>query len=177
MTDAGRIAILRAARRAFALQPYNAVTLRGIAADANVSAALIVKHFGSKEALFDQVADFSEAAEKLLAAPDEELGRHAVLTLVNYRRENGLDLLVRVIFSAGSGDERALIREHFRDQVTRAFAARLTGADADLRAELVTAQLLGLGATMSIDKTGPTSTADPETIADHYAPGIQALIH
>ena len=177
MTDAGRIAILRAARRAFALQPYNAVTLRGIAADANVSAALIVKHFGSKESLFDKVADFSEAAELLLDAPDEDLGRHAVLTLVNYRRENGLDLLVRVIFSAGSGDERALIREHFRDQVTRAFAARLTGADADLRAELITAHLLGIGATMSIDKTGPTATADAELIADLYAPGIQALIH
>ncbi len=51
--DPGRTAILRAARRAFALQPYAAVTLRGIAGDANVSAALIVKHFGSKEALFD----------------------------------------------------------------------------------------------------------------------------
>jgi AcrR family transcriptional regulator len=177
VTDAGRIAILRAARRAFALQPYSAVTLRGIAAEANVSAALIVKHFGSKESLFEKVADFSEAAELLLDAPDDDLGRHAVLTLVNYRRENGLDLLVRVIFSAGSGDERALIREHFRDQVTRPFAARLTGADADLRAELITAQLLGIGATMSIDKTGPTATADAKRIADLYAPGIQALVH
>ena len=177
MTDPGRTAILRAARRAFALQPYKAVTLRGIAADANVSAALIVKHFGSKESLFEQVADFSEAADLLLAAPDEMLGRHAVLTLVNYRREHGLDLLVRVIFSAGSGDERALIREHFRDQVARAFAARLTGDDAELRAELITAQLLGLGAAMLINKTGTTATADPETVADLYAPGIQALIH
>jgi AcrR family transcriptional regulator len=177
VTDPGRIAILRAARRAFALQDYNAVTLRGIAADANVSAALIVKHFGSKEALFDRVADFSEAAELLLAAPDEELGRHAVLTLVNYRRTNGLDLLVRVVFAAGSGNERALIREHFRDQVTRGFAARLTGDDVDIRAGLITGQLLGLGAAMSIDKTGPVATADPDAIADLYAPGIQALIH
>jgi len=177
VNDPGRITILRAARRAFALQPYNAVTLRGIAADANVSAALIVKHFGSKEALFDQVANFREAADMLLDAPDEDLGRHAVLTLVNYRRENGLDLLVRVIFSAGSGDERALIREHFRDQVTSAFAARLTGADAGLRAELITAQLLGLGSVMSIDKSGPSATAAAETIADLYAPGIQTLIH
>jgi AcrR family transcriptional regulator len=177
VTDPGRIAILRAARRAFAVQPYDVVTLRGIAADANVSAALIVKHFGSKESLFEQVADFSEAAELLLDAPDEELGRHAVLTLVNYRRDHGLDLLVRVIFATGSGDERALIREHFRDQVTRAFAARLTGADAELRAELITAQLLGLSAAISVSKTGPIATTDPETIADLYAPSLQALIH
>ena len=177
MTDPGRTAILRAARKAFARQPYNAVTLRGIAGDAGVSAALIVKHFGSKESLFEQVADFSEAADLLLAAPDAELGRHAVLTLVNYRRDNNQDLLVRVIFAAGSGDERALIREHFRDQVTRAVALRLTGPDAELRAGLITAQLLGLGAAMALDKTGPIATATPEAIANLYAPPIQTLIY
>lgn len=177
MTDQGRTAILRAARKAFAREPYNAVTLRGIAAEAGVSAALIVKHFGSKEALFEQIADFSDAAELLLGAPDDGLGRHAVLTLVKYRRANNQDLLVRVIFAAGGGDERALIREHFRDQVTHAFATRLTGPDADLRAELITAQLLGLGAAMAVNKTGPAATAALETIADLYAPSIQALIH
>jgi len=177
VTDPGRTAILRAARKAFAREPYNAVTLRGIAADANVSAALIVKHFGSKESLFEQVADFSEAAELLLAAPDQELGRHAVLTLVNYRRDNNQDLLVRVVFAAGRSDERALIREHFRDQVTHAVAARLTGPDAGLRAGLITAQLLGLGAAMAIDKTGPIATATPEAIADLCSPAIQDLIH
>ena len=177
MTDPGRTAILRAARKAFAREPYDAVTLRGVAADAGVSAALIVKHFGGKEALFERVADFSEAAQLLLQAPNERLGDHAVRTLVEYRRENDQDLLVRVVFAAGKGDERALIREHFRDQVTRAFAARLTGPDAELRAGLITAQLLGLGALLAIDKTGPASTATPETIAALYAPAIQDLIH
>jgi len=175
--DPGRTAILRAARRAFALLPYAAVTLRGIARDANVSAALIVKHFGSKEALFERVADFSEAAELLLAAPDAELGAHVVRTLVTYRRDHGLDLLVRVIFAAGGGDERALIREHFRDQVTRAFAQRLTGPDAELRAELITAQLLGLSAAMAIEKTGSIATAEADDIVELYAPAVQALIH
>jgi AcrR family transcriptional regulator len=177
VTDPGRTAILRAARKAFAREPYSTVTLRGVAADAGVSAALIVKYFGSKEALFEQVADFSEAAGLLLDAPNEKLARHAVLTLVNYRRENNQDLLVRVVFAAGSGDERALIREHFRDQVTHAFEQRLTGPDARLRAGLITAQLLGLGAAIAIDKTGPIATAAPETVADLYAPAIQDLIH
>lgn len=177
MTDVvGRTAILRAARRAFARKPYAEVTLRGIAADANVSAALIVKHFGGKESLFDTVADFREAAELLLAAPNEELGRHAVQTLVRWRRDNGLDLLVRVVFAAGIGDERVLIRDHFTDQVVRGFAGRLAGEHVDLRAELIAAQLLGLGAAMAVDQTGPTASADLDLIADLYAPGIQALI-
>ncbi|WP_112242554.1 TetR/AcrR family transcriptional regulator [Kribbella monticola] len=176
MIDAGRTAILRAARKAFALQPYAAVTLRGIAADAGVSASLIVKHFGGKEALFDRVADFSDAAELLLKAPDCELGRHAVRTLVDWRRENGSDLLLRVVFAIGPGDERKLLRERFHDQVVEAFAARLTGDDSALRAELIVAHLLGLGAAMAVDKTGPTAGAASSRIADLYGPAIQALV-
>jgi AcrR family transcriptional regulator len=176
VTDAGRTAILRAARKAFALQPYAAVTLRGIAADAGVSASLIVKHFGGKESLFDRVADFSDAVELLLKAPDSGLGRHAVLTLVNWRRENGSDLLLRVVFALGPGDERKLLRERFHDQVVHAFASRLTGRDRALRAELIVAHLLGLSAAMAVDKTGPAAKASAARLADLYAPGIQDLI-
>ncbi|TCM38585.1 TetR/AcrR family transcriptional regulator [Kribbella sp. VKM Ac-2568] len=176
MTDVGRTAILRSARRAFARQPYAAVTLRGIAKDAGVSASLIVKHFGGKESLFDQVADFSDAAELLLAAPDAELGRHAVVTLIQWRRDNGSDLLLRVVFAIGISDERKLLRERFHDQVVRAFAGRLSGDDIALRADLIVAHLLGLGAALAVDKTGPTASADPAQVADLYAPALQSLI-
>ena len=174
--DGGRAAIVLAARRAFARHPYASVTLRGIAAEAGVSASLIVKHFGGKESLFDAVADFAEAAAALLDAPNGSLGRHMVLTLVRARRMHGADLLLRVVFAAGSGDERALLRERFRSQVVHQVAARLTGADADLRAELLTAQLLGLGAVMAVDKEGPAAAASPERIADRYGPGLQVLV-
>ena len=109
MTDPGRATILRAARKAFAREPYDAVTLRGVAADAGVSAALIVKYFGGKEALFERVADFTEAAQLLLAAPNERLGEHAVRTLVAYRRENDQAALraprngAMVLSSSGAG--------------------------------------------------------------------------
>ncbi len=176
VTDASRPAIIKAARRAFARQPYAAVTLRGIAADAKVSASLIVKHFGGKEALFHQVADFSDAAELLLAAPDDKLGRHAVESLVRWRRDTGTDLLLRVIFAIGISDERRLLRERFHDQVVQSFAARLTGDHAAVRAELIVAQLLGLGAVLAVDQEGPTATAEAALIADLYAPGIQALV-
>jgi AcrR family transcriptional regulator len=174
--DGGRTAILRAARRAFVKQPYGSVTLRGIAADAGVSASLIVKHFGSKELLFDAVADFSEAAAVLLDAPNAELGRHAVLTLVRSRRENNADLLLRVVFALGDADERKLLRERFHDQVVRQLASRLTGSSVELRAELVVAHLLGLGAVLAVEREGATAATTPEGIADLYAPSLQALV-
>ncbi|MCU7820682.1 TetR/AcrR family transcriptional regulator [Kitasatospora sp. DSM 101779] len=181
MTDpaatGSRQAVLRAARRAFALQPYAQVTLRGIAAEAEVSASLIVKLFGSKEELFAQTADFSADLDELLDAPLNRLGRHMVLTLVRVRRERRTDPLLRVVFSLGMADERTVIRDRFRAQATRRLAGRLPGADAELRAELVLGQLLGLGATLSIHRDGGAGEqADPERLADLCAPGMQRLI-
>ncbi|MFD0887897.1 TetR/AcrR family transcriptional regulator, partial [Streptosporangium algeriense] len=172
----GRNAILRAARRAFTLRPYAEVTLRGIATDAGVSASLIVKHFGSKEQLFNTVADFGPDADELFTAPLGSLGRHMVLTLVRSRRELQRDPLLRVVFSLGNTDERSLLRDRFHEQVTARLTTLLTGPDNALRAELVAGQLLGLGATLALHPSGAAAQTDAERIADLYAPGLQRLI-
>ncbi|MEU3406503.1 TetR family transcriptional regulator [Streptomyces sp. NPDC006670] len=173
----GRDAIVRAARRAFTLRPYAEVTMRGIAAAAGVSPSLIVKRFGTKEALFNTVADFGAAADALFAAPLPELGRHLVLTMVDLRERFGGDPLLRVVFSLGIEDERTLLRARFREQVTDRLAGRLTGPDAALRAELVAGQLLGLGATLSLHRPdGAGAHAGAERLADLYAPGLQRLV-
>lgn len=117
-TGSGREAIVRAARRAFTLRPYAEVTLRSIAADAGVSPSLIVKRFGSKERLFNTVADFEPAADALFSAAPDVLGRHLVLTTLRLRDELRGDPLLRVVFSLGIDDERTLLRERFREQVT-----------------------------------------------------------
>lgn len=171
----GRGAILRAARRAFAVRPYAEVTLRGIAADAGVSASLIVKHFGTKEELFNTVADFAPAADLLFAVPPAELGRHLVLTMVRAKRAQG-DLLLRVVFSLGKDDERALLRQRFGEQITQRLAGLLPGPDSALRAELIAGQLIGLSATLSLHAAGAGAAATPEELADLYGPAVQTLV-
>ncbi|MEV7401045.1 TetR family transcriptional regulator [Streptomyces sp. NPDC091267] len=172
----GRDAILRAARRAFTQRPYAEVTIRQIAADAGVSPALVVKHFGRKEELFNTVADFGPAAAELFDAPLDTLGRHMVVTLVSRRRELKSDPLLRVVFSLGNQDERSLLRDRFHEQVTDALTARLPGRERALRAELLAGLLLGLGATLSLHREGAGAQATPERIADLYAPALQELI-
>ncbi|MFD7719095.1 TetR family transcriptional regulator [Streptomyces sp. NPDC059814] len=172
----GRGAILRAARRAFTQRPYAEVTIRQIAADAGVSPALVVKHFGRKEELFNTVADFGPAAAELFDAPLALLGRHMVVTLVTRRRALKSDPLLRVVFSLGNQDERSLLRDRFHEQVTDALTARLSGRDRALRAELLAGHLLGLGATLSLHREGAGALATPERIADLYAPALQDLI-
>ncbi|MFJ6575623.1 TetR family transcriptional regulator [Streptomyces sp. NPDC091368] len=175
--ETGRDAIIRAARRAFTLRPYAEVTMRGIAAKAGVSPSLIVKRFGTKEALFNTVVDFRPAAAELFGAPLPGLGRHLVLTMVDLRDRFRGDPLLRVVFSLGIEDERTLLRSRFREQVTDRLTGLLTGPDARLRAELVAGQLLGLGATLSLHRPdGATAHAGTERLADLYAPGIQRLV-
>ncbi|MFD4899813.1 TetR family transcriptional regulator [Streptomyces sp. NPDC058411] len=172
----GRDAILLAARRAFTQRPYAEVTIRGIAADAGVSASLVVKHFGRKEQLFNTVADFGPAAEELFDAPLHGLGRHMVLTLVRRRREQKGDPLLRVVFSLGNHDERSLLRDRFHEQVTARLTERLPGRERALRAELIAGHLIGLGATLSLHREGAGSRATPEHLADLYAPALQSLV-
>ncbi|MFJ8859489.1 TetR family transcriptional regulator [Streptomyces sp. NPDC102451] len=172
----GRDAILLAARRAFTQRPYAEVTIRGIAADAGVSASLVVKHFGRKEQLFNTVADFGPAAEELFDAPLDGLGRHMVLTLVHRRREQKGDPLLRVVFSLGNHDERSLLRDRFHEQVTARLTDRLPGRERALRAELIAGHLIGLGATLSLHREGAGSRATAEHLADLYAPALQSLV-
>ncbi|WP_328318125.1 TetR/AcrR family transcriptional regulator [Streptomyces sp. NBC_00388] len=172
----GRDAILLAARRAFTQRPYAEVTMRGIAADAGVSASLIVKRFGTKEELFNTVADFGAAADELFDASLGSLGRHLVLALVRSRRERQADPLLRVVFSLGNRDERSLLKERFREQVTSRLAARLTGDDRELRAELIAGQLLGIGAALSLHRPGAGELATPERLAELCGPALQRLI-
>ncbi|MFF0561533.1 TetR family transcriptional regulator [Streptomyces sp. NPDC004266] len=175
--ETGREAIIRAARRAFTLKPYAEVTMRGIAAAAGVSPSLIVKRFGSKEALFNTVVDFRPAAAELFAAPLPDLGRHLVLTMVELRDRLRGDPLLRVVFSLGIEDKRTLLRARFREQITDRLTEVLTGPDARLRAELVAGQLLGLGATLSLHRPdGATAHTTAERLAELYGPGIQHLV-
>lgn len=175
--DSAKQAIVFAARKAFTRYPYATVTLRAIAADAGVSASLIVKHFGGKESLFhDTVADFSEAADGLLAAPTNQLAQQAVLTLVRYRRRHNADPLLRVLFTVGRDDERSILRDRFQTQLIDRVAALLVGDTAQLRAEMFVSGLLGLGAVMAVNKTGAIRDASPELVVELYAPALQAII-
>ena len=53
-----RADILAAARRRFAAEGFERTTLRAIAADVGVDAALVIRYFGSKQDLFATATEF-----------------------------------------------------------------------------------------------------------------------
>ncbi|MER6033123.1 TetR family transcriptional regulator [Streptomyces sp. NPDC101169] len=174
--EATRTAILKAARYLLARHAHADITLRAVAERAGVSPPLILKYFGNKDALFARVMSFDTDADDLLDAPLDELGRHMVRHVLASQRDRGADPLVRIAFAPLHGEHGEVLRANFRAQVTERLAARLTGPDRGLRAELAVAGLLGLGVMYGVARGPHLRGTDLDAIADRYGPLVQAQL-
>ncbi|MEU9291919.1 TetR family transcriptional regulator [Streptomyces sp. NPDC048275] len=174
--EATKAAILRAARHLLARYAHADITLKAIADRAGVSAPLILKYFGNKDALFARVMSFETDATGLLDAPLEDLGRHMVRQLLVGQAQHGADPILRIIFAPLQGEQGDILRANFRAQVSDRLALRLTGPDAGLRAELVLSTLLGLGVMYGIARGTRLRATAIEDIIDRYGPTVQALL-
>lgn len=174
--EATKAAILRAARHLMARHAHTDITLKAIADRAGVSAPLILKYFGNKDALFARVMSFETDATALLDAPLEDLGPHMVRHLLVGQTERGADPILRIIFAPLQGEQGDILRANFRTQVSDRLALRLTGPDAGLRAELAVSTLLGLGVMYGIARGTRVRATAIEDIVDRYGPTVQALL-
>lgn len=167
--------IVDAAGVAFATRPYREITLKDIAEDAGVSASLIIKYFGSKEQLFEELIDFQSGAEALLDCPLEQLGEHMV-SLFARPSEPYRPLSMNILFMSGTSEENSrTLRENYSTQIIDALAARLPGPDARLRAELAISMVMGL-AIMRRRMMRELATGTVEDVLPMYAPLVQKLL-
>lgn len=170
-----RDAILRAARRRFAQGAFSEVGLRDIALDCGVSAALVVKYFGTKENLFAEAVSFEAEATALLDCELDRLGEHLVRTLVDLHDRAHSDPFLRAVITAfrpNGQDFAASFQHHF----VKPLAARLPGRDPQLRADLICAQLIGLGAVRLAVNLPGVSALTPDELVEQYGPRLQHLI-
>lgn len=81
--DATTVALLNAADTLFGEKGPNAVTIREIAALANVNHALVHRHFGSKEALLDALIEkHLQASKNIIASASSP--NDSIKSLLNY---------------------------------------------------------------------------------------------
>jgi AcrR family transcriptional regulator len=174
MSSPSHEAILRSAAHLFGERGYRAVTVRDIAAEAGVSAALVIKLFLSKEKLYAAARpDESMLAE--LDVPTSELGR-ALVFRVLIRRERGLQepwatIPIAVLDSPNPDASRADIRERYLAAI-----ARLIGdGSADRHfASTVTALMIGFGE--SLRTLGVFDGWDFDDLVSHYGAIVQAQV-
>lgn len=149
---ATRQAILDAARAAFAAAGFRGASMRRIAGDAGVDAALVHHYFGTKEQLFlatvQPPIDPLILVERLTSGGLDDLGPRVVQTLLAlWDSPDSGPGLVAFLRSALADPERALLlREFIGDMLLYKVLLPLgvPAAEAPIRLGLAMSQILGL---------------------------------
>ena len=180
---ATRDRILEAAREEFSERGYEKTSVRGIAKAAGVDSALVHHYFGTKEQVFEAAIEvaFAPALNAPAAVADgpldgvgERLTRFIVGVWENPATRTPLLAIVR---SAVNNDTAAAVfRRLIAAQLLRRIVEQLDLPDAELRAELAAAQLVGTAILRYVIKVEPLASADPEQIIARLAPVVQGYL-
>jgi AcrR family transcriptional regulator len=174
--------ILHAARKLFAERGYAGATIRAIAQEAGVDGALIHHFFASKEGVFAAAIEDTFAPSELLPpvlqAGIEGMGERLVRTFLNKWEEPTTDQqLLAVLRSAVSNDEAAqLLRNFLTQELLGRIGQALKGEDAELRATLIGAQLVGVAFLRYVMAYGPIAHMPTESLVHLLSPTIQRYL-
>jgi AcrR family transcriptional regulator len=177
-----RAEILRAARELFAERGYEGATMRAIAAEAGVDAALVVHFFGSKAGLLEAAVEWPFDPEvempKLLADGRRNVGRRLADLFVTTWDEEGTrnPILTLIRAAATEPQAAALLSEFLSRRLYTPLMDRLAVDRAELRAELAVSQLVGLGMARYVLRFEPLASAKREEIIDWIAPTLQRYL-
>ena len=176
-----REAILLSARKAFAQSGFDGAGVIEIAAGAGVTAMLVNRYFGSKEALFAEViAD--TMASPIILTPDnlsaQNLGRTIATALVSITEAGNKPLEGFLIMLHSATSKRAAIigREQVEKGHQATMAAALKGAHHEERAALVIALVSGFQVMRQMLELSALAKADPQLLIDLLTPLFQQLV-
>jgi AcrR family transcriptional regulator len=135
--------ILRSAQLAFARSGYAAASVRDIAANAGITAALVLRYFGSKEQLFAQaVVESFDLAQAFADVDKAALGSAFADQLFSEQRED--DLLAMMLRAAVDPAAHPIVRRLAKERMLAPMAGLIGGDDAHQRAALVLSVATGL---------------------------------
>lgn len=166
---ASRRALMDAAGELFHERGYDGATVRDIGERAGVDAALIARYFGCKEGLYLAVlAEEDVAPEAPLDA------RTLVAELLRHWDQHGHSPVSRALGALEiSDDVREQVRAIIRRRLLERFA--LEGPDAELRAELLVALVLGISLTRANGTLPELARASRERLTAALGPVVDAL--
>ena len=176
-----REAIARAARAQFSELGYDRTTIRGVAREAGVDAALVIRFYGSKDALFREVMALppaaAEALERIADGPRETVGRRLAELIVGLL-ENPVTraiVLGRIRSAASHAEAAALVRETVTRDVGRLTSA-LTDDQPDVRAVLAGTHVVGLAVARYVVLVEPLASMPAADVVEYAAPTFQRYL-
>jgi len=177
-----RESILEAARRQFAERGYVGATMRSIAKEAGVDAALVVHFFGTKANLLSEAVEwpFDPDVEmpKLLAGGKRHVGERIVALVVRtWDQEGARDPILTLVRAATIEPKAAeMLGDFLRKRLFAPLMERLDSDQPELRTTLAASQLVGLGLARHVLRVEPLASAKPAAVVDWYAPTLQRYL-
>jgi AcrR family transcriptional regulator len=174
--------ILAVAREEFAERGYEKTSVRGIAKAAGVDSALVHHYFGTKEQVFAASIEVAfapalEAAATVEDGPLDGVGERLTRFIFGiWENPATRSPLLAILRSAVSNEVAAGV---FRRLVAAQLLARvgrrldLPEQEAELRASLAAAQLVGTAMLRYVIKVEPLASADVEVLVARLAPVVQ----
>lgn len=173
---ATKAALLDAARELFIERGFDRTTVRDIATRAGVNQALLFRYFGSKESLF-RAAMTGQSQVFLAETPPEQLIGRALSRMLApdalRAKDNPIYALLR---SSAHEQTEPLFRDELGASYRQVLDTLTDAEDADLRADLVLAWLLGIGLLRSALDRRPLTDADPATVTAHVLRAVATLL-
>ncbi|ONI76994.1 TetR family transcriptional regulator [Actinosynnema sp. ALI-1.44] len=171
---ASKEALLDAARDLFAERGYDRTTVRDIARRAGVNQALLFRYFGSKEALFAAVVARS-GRDQLARAPRELLVARMLRGLLD--KDSHGDRAVQIMLRSSGEDSVAKeIHGQLGQDYIRALSALTGEPNAELRAHLVLAWIVGIDIVRSVAGSDPLAGADSDDVIACVLPAVRTLL-
>ncbi|MCB0893882.1 MAG: TetR/AcrR family transcriptional regulator [Nocardioides sp.] len=176
-----RAAILAAARSLFAAHGFAGTSMRAVAAEAGVDAALVHHYFGSKDDLFIAALELP-VDPRVVVRPvieggvddaGEQLMRLFVSVWDDEHTRTPLLALVRGILDPGGAQ---LVQDGFLRMVLGPVGAGLGIDEPERRLPLVASQLVGLVVLRYVVGVEPLASMPAEDLVAVYAPTLQRYL-
>jgi AcrR family transcriptional regulator len=174
--------ILEAARKLFLERGYQGATMRAIAKEAGVDASLIIHFFGNKLALFAEAVTWPFEPEdempKILADGRRNIGRNLVALVIRIWDEQGTRSPILTLLAAATVEPEAaeMLSEFIRDRLFTPLLTELGSDHPDLRADLLSSQLMGLGILRYVLRAEPLASAKPADVIRWIGPNVQRYL-
>jgi AcrR family transcriptional regulator len=177
-----RAQILAVARRRLLADGYQSLTMRAVAAEAGVDAALVSYYFGSKKGLFGAalalVVNPPEALRAAVAGDLMTLPERVLHTLVTVWDDPALGKPLRLVATAAVHEPEMarLVRDVVQTEMIHQLAERFGGVDAAARAAAFGAQLMGLILARYWLAIEPIASMSVPEVVRLFAPGLHAAM-
>jgi AcrR family transcriptional regulator len=167
-------AIAAAAVELFTRDGFAATSVRGIAAQAGVDPALVIRHYGSKVGLFLETMRWEMDADALFAGPLDELGP-AIIDRLLATESSRSGVYVALLRASDAGAVGTTLRQVHEENFVVPLRERMSGDDADVRARLAAALVGGLLYLLWVVGDG-VAAEDPDDLRRRYGALLQSLI-